>query len=1085
MSYLQTSPSIASGNGHGGDERPLPPRIVASHQQPRKQQQLQSQLDQQLQHQQNIQQKQEMQIPKNPPFLWRSHVSQQYQQQKDSYVHTYTQQHPNLTFQNVLRNSTQLQNQFQIAPLKEKTQVAAHNGYLYPHLSTNQWQQHFSSHQTLRVAPLIAIPPPPPPPPKHALLNPSCSPTSTDSGSKSNPNSLKTFIKQQPPPPPPPPPPPLPSNPPPPPPPLPPSYPIERTLPYNNDNKQRKNKPSKWDQAPKNISSGDHEKQQRHLQSMSDHIAHNRNTSSVDIEQSHRRNTIDPKDNSDEEGELIADNSSTLGYNNAMAALEEFKNRVHGKQTINRGRHTRQKKLPHKMDDAQKKTSLDPTIVTKCNAGHASSEMIDDNQLNKEEKSDVRRDDTHSIANRSQMEMLVESSSSELQKNTPSKKLDLFDNNSSSFSCHPEQYVTQSPGSPAPSSVSCSPNRAWPHNSVLGSATSKSRTTDTKSFLVVSPQKDEENRDIETLSTLWKSSLPPSPSSVHQDVGEFSKKPVLPSPAFPLEHFSKDVKKINPNSSWVHPKARTLQEIVCESKQNALKDEQHALMESLTLLTSNTMLLSSISSQAIREDSIRNNTKGKTSRWGKILPENNSQLKAISGSHDKETEENERSDSLKLEKENKEEISTKASNKPIQASEKKRITQNSKNFTSELAKKRARVLNSIKKAAEAKKRKIKLEDCMKNSQASKHPVNINGSLHDKHQLQQRQGDISRRSPNPVVPLANITALSQPLFINNISQSGPASKVRILEPSQHEHFALGRKVSVTNNTDKESPVPILEIEENKRQSDALRDKLVRLKKRLAAKVEQNKAKRVKLTYDASVFSQCATVVNERTTETSFSPKRLTSHLPTSCVSQSKSAECKSLASRNNDLGKEAVTTTVSTEVDNDKELSTKLLTNGDTKNQLSELQIRQKNISSDQINDFQQPQGEFLNNLKKRQRKLRNEIDLSKMKNIRTLHEELLTTHKSRLQKNASLLHDCIEETSSKKKSISESETHLKALEKKKLIMENMMGKVTRKLMDARKRLNDCKRKRAAQNELPSEVFTRSNSSKRGRASDFF
>jgi len=740
-----------------------------------------------------------------------------------------------------------------------------------------------------------------------------------------------------------------------------------------------------------------------------------------------------------------------------------------------------------------------------------------DNYNNMDEE-DVDEDDANSV----QMEISSESGSSEFQPNAsettpPKQQMMKFTHDDS-----PE-------AAPTPFFVSFISSNDSNHHEVNTTEAPQSESTHGKDILpsdLSSPRKEEESDILPntTTTTTKKSPFPSSPSSVHQDVIEWSSKSLSPTTMTKTtvsisdhDHIHKQVMSVNVDSVWVPP-----EEMAQHGNPKQKIHERMAMKRKFEETTSPELFNKSRSKRQQhyhlhpydsdeeydneypgkqqQQPHRKNNhkiTRVKTSRWGKMvrgvystIDINTTKLMRLD---QQENEDHTFPDRLRLEEASssrEEEIGmVPPGSSGTTEHTSNAVPQNTpsiffSNVSDELAEKRARVLQSIKPAA-AKRLKEAAE-----AEAKQKLLKTKKSLELVNKSQSSGGnDTSNSSPTRKIQLTDITALSQRIFISNISQSGPANRVRIqtestYQPQYKERKSNSIKINTTTETtqtkkDQVVPLPILDIEENKRQSDALRDKLARLKQRLAAKVLQNKQKRMKqklLDNSLRTFS-CSSNQEEAPNESS---SEISKQQPSSTIANIKITK---LGSQSN------------VDAEKESEQVDKEFLKLDTSSQATSVNSSEKEKSlsltqpepndTEQTNEPPQPSEAYIDGLRRRQRELRNEIDLSKMKNIRTQQQELLATHTGRMQKNAALLKSCTQEIEQEEKIISMKETHLKTLEKKKLIMENMLAKVTRRLMESRKRLHESKRKRATYQDISAEAHLRSNSARRGRASDFF
>lgn len=550
----------------------------------------------------------------------------------------------------------------------------------------------------------------------------------------------------------------------------------------------------------------------------------------------------------------------------------------------------------------------------------------------------------------------------------------------------------------------------------------------------------------------WKMERPRSPSAVHQNVVEWAGK----SPTSAYNDDDKTFKKIKVNNNWWYHKSEVKDTV------SQLGDQQNP-----------TSYKKSVMKEGVLQNQKKNkNERVRASRWGKPVAKHdrkeNTQVPNLTRSI---FEEKVAKGSNEFAIDTPKSYESESSQDDIDLS-KQAKPNHTKSVSKELAEIRARVLRSIKLVALKKKEAEEAEAEARRKIASRKSTDfiLKKIKANKSPTRSEDSQINSGSRSSEKPLEDITALSQRIFIKNISQSGPASKVRKNEENEYgakhkerDHIEVETKMNAANSSKKENVAAVssnLVIEENKRQNDAIRIKLERLKELLAAKVREKTAKQ------ATILS-----THQKTPNNPFTDRE-------SLNEKKPDAKQHNIPSR--------------------KETDTVLLTNGEEKEKrclsiipqlraispvkgvLNRNDLRGANDEMIPVAHTQSSQKHLI--LMKQKRDLRNAIDVSKMKNIRTQQDSLRKIHLAKLQETELRLEDCTKEIEIEKKIISMKEAQMKALLKKKAIMENMLTKMNHKLMNTRKRLRDCK-----QEQMPTQAIAEAHhpKTKRGRASDFF
>jgi len=282
-------------------------------------------------------------------------------------------------------------------------------------------------------------------------------------------------------------------------------------------------------------------------------------------------------------------------------------------------------------------------------------------------------------------------------------------------------------------------------------------------------------------------------------------------------------------------------------------------------------------------------------------------------------------------------------------------------------------------------------------------------------------------------IQDITALSQPIIIQNISR-GPEEKVRICHASDDTPITtlntgtrrkavpntrIHRKAQSNTRAEDMSAGAFQEVKEAQKKNEQLQINLARLKQQLETK-KQQKMRRME------------------------APKNETMEEFSNPGSDQNSLLVQDVSKDVCGITGEA-SLHVSLIEEDTPQLRTKVPDSDSNESTNEVLDIMKKRPPSVTNNDH-------VENLRKRQRELRHEIDISNLKQIASKQKELLANQKSKLLESNRLLEECSDELNKHEVLVSESEKQLAEYERRRSIMDNMLMKAQERLLDARRRL---------------------------------
>jgi len=340
----------------------------------------------------------------------------------------------------------------------------------------------------------------------------------------------------------------------------------------------------------------------------------------------------------------------------------------------------------------------------------------------------------------------------------------------------------------------------------------------------------------------------------------------------------------------------------------------------------------------------------------------------------------------------------------------------------ELALKRERVMLSLKKRAAEKILQLKSKAIKPDN--IKHVAKL---THSPSPAKEHTQLLLSPTPRGKIQLHDVTGLSQRILVQNISKSGPVQKVRIIDSC----VTKSSSSKTTTQVHLGSP-SARDVEVTRKKNEDLQKKLSNLKKKLEAKrvrqqqqINQQKKSDNNVCQTGGVNSEFETNTSSQKVQILNDSER-THVLDDNSSSQDDKAEGGSGCSDNKRVNSPASA----------------------------------GNVES----------------LRKRQRELQQQIELSNLRNMVSKQKELLFSQRVKLSESTQLLEMCSKGITSEEKMLHQSTELLSELEKRRAVMDRMHLTATKRLVNSRRRLHEEKKK------LVSPITKKSN---RAGAADFF